>query len=712
MSSELENRFKDIIKEYYNRKKRTPTLSYILDEYDDLFTNNEVFIEKKYKPIYDAIILHYKETPKNILDAKPLTLRDYQEEYVNEALNELHTNSRCLIDAPTGSGKTKMAFVIQSSLIKAHNRMIYVFVSPLLRINKQCLKDSYLYYNTKFNTSGNLNPFEEIEVNSANKGYIEKINYVLRETGKNLLLSTTYQSIDKIFKMNINIDLLILDEAHCIPAYVHSKKYFVNLNQENDYEILSDDENGVIEQTNTNLKKKEWYNIFFSDIVQKRLFLTATPYDYQIEDDGNDGNNRKYGKHINKIRLGELIEKTTLSGIKTYIASVKDRVNVDKSNYDRPDTAASILTFIKTAGRYRLCIFVNNCKNAAKLKKCILDCPLYKSFRQDTGLEIKEPILYLSSEDTHITDFSNNETVDNFNNNEVRIIISCKKLSMGVDIPCIDSIVFADPRMKSADISQCIGRGLRYFKYGDELKVCCILLIKYINDEKNDRNKMIFEYLDYLKKNNVFKHFGNLSEERQRKDKHIPSIWPGNEDDNRNAKKKEPKTNLKEIKIYDGHLDLDIEYYEEYSKYRNNEDKIYINEDLLEYNKREYEYNTIKNLCNNHNINSINEYLKMIGNLKNNEINKITNPEIYFTDLKIPRSKPRLWICWYDLFGKDISRMPETYDDWKLKVEELNLYDYKQYQTYCEKNNDMPYYPKLRYSGIPDLHHILDDIFE
>jgi superfamily II DNA or RNA helicase len=558
MSLALENKFRDIIKKMYKLIKRLPSLDVILYMNPDLYLEDEKYIEKTYKPLYNKIILEYKKTPKKILDVKPLKLRKYQKEYVNEALEELNTNSRCLLDAPTGSGKTKMAFVIQSSLIKENKRMIYVFVSPLLRINKQCLKDSYLYYNTKFNTSGNLNLFEEIEVNSANKGYKEKLENLLTKTNNNLLLSTTYQSIKYIFDLSLEllfeIDLLILDEAHCIPSYVHSNKYFENLDLETDYNISSD-EKDEIKQTKTKLKKKEWYNIFFSNNVKQRLFLTATPYDYQIK------GTEKYGKHINKIKLGELIESNTLSEIKTYVASVQDKVNVDKSNYDRPDTAASIITFIKRTNRYRLCIFVNNCKNANNLKECILNCSLYKSFKYDTGLEIKEPILYLSGENTQIKDFSNNETPDNFNNNEVRIIISCKKLSMGVDIPCIDSIVFADPRMVSADISQCIGRGLRHFKYGDRLKECCILLIKYINDETDKRNKMIFEYLDYLNKNNVFTLYKDILEYNK-------LVVTTNIIESEKKINLDKENNLEELNIYKGDIYLDIEYYKEYSKFR------------------------------------------------------------------------------------------------------------------------------------------------
>ena len=579
MSYELKCKFKEIIIKLYSPYKCIPTLEDIFNNNPEFYTSNTKYIEKVYKPIYDDIIKNkYKTKSKDIIP-RDLILRDYQNNYINDALNELNTNKRCLIESPTGSGKTKMAFVIQSSLIKSSSRMIFVFVSPLLRINKQCLTDSYLYYNRNFNNSNNHNTFEEIEVNSSNKDFLDKINNILNNTNNNLLLSTTYQSIKHIFNLDINIDLIILDEAHTIPSYIHNTKYFENISLEENNYNLSLDELDEINQTNINLKKKEWYNIFYNNKVDKRLFLTATPYNYQCD------NIDYYGKCITKVKLGELIENKTLSQLKTFISSVTDVVNTLKNNtlnttnYNRPDTAKSILEFIKVNKRYRICIFVNYCKNARILKKSIMNCPLYKSFSNETNLIIKEPILYLSGEDSTLTDFSNNETSENFNKDEIRIIISCKKLSMGIDIPCIDSIIFADPRINSVDISQCIGRGLRYFVYNDNVnsnnnvkecnnnvKECNILLLRYLNKEEF-KDKMVYEYLDYLRNNKIFTYIRNNSEINPE-----CIINGGNNStkiyDNKQINKKINNKINNQINIYDGYLELNIELYDEYSKYR------------------------------------------------------------------------------------------------------------------------------------------------
>jgi len=593
---ELENKFTEIIKLFYSTYKYIPTLNTIFSNYPEFYTTNTKYIDIVYKPIYNDIInKKYKNIEKNndnIIDNfidknnnsidinliprntsliprdtnliprdTNLILRDYQNNYINDALNELNTNKRCLIESPTGSGKTKMAFVIQSKLIKSSSRMIFVFVSPLLRINKQCLTDSYLYYDIKFNKSDNFNKFEEIEVNSSNNKFRDKIMNIINNSNNNLLLSTTYQSIKHIFALDIKIDVIILDESHTIPSYVHNTNYFENLEHENKYTI-SRDEEYEIKQTNAYLKKKEWYNIFYNKKVDKRLFLTATPYDYQSD------NIDYYGKCITKVKLGDLIENKTLAQLKTFISSVTDIVNtLNTTNYNRPDTASSIIKFIKDNKRYRICIFVNYCKNAKILKKSIMNCPLYKSFFNETNLIIKEPILYLSGEDSILTDFSNNETSDNFNKNEIRIIISCKKLSMGIDIPCIDSIIFADPRVNTVDISQCIGRGLRNFNYGNDnsnnnvkecnnsnIKECNILLIEYLTKDES-KNEMIYKYLDYLRKNKVFTYIRNNAEIET--DIIINS-------GNYNTK----SYSNKQLNIYDGYLELDIELYDEYSKYR------------------------------------------------------------------------------------------------------------------------------------------------
>ena len=81
---------------------------------------------------------------------------------------------------------------------------------------------------------------------------------------------------------------------------------------------------------------------------------------------------------------------------------------------------------------------------------------------------------------------------------EISIIITCKKISMGYDFPMIDMVVFADAKCEKIDISQCIGRGLRTISDNPD-KVCHILLP--VNEEQliSSKYATIISYFDYIK---------------------------------------------------------------------------------------------------------------------------------------------------------------------------------------------------------------------
>ena len=547
----LERYFEKLIKDYYSKKNRLPKLSTLVDNEDDIYIEDEEYINTVYKPIYEKIISTYQER-------KTFKPRNYQNEIINTVLDEYKKEDRVGIKAPTGSGKTKMAFITMANMITCMKPKVFVFVSPLLKINKQCLKDTYILKLPEFNKSNNKNKFEDIEVNSKNNKYLNRIRFA-QTNNCNIILSTTYKSLHKIFEIkNIIIDMLVLDECHMIPSYVHKETYFHNLELQENSSDINIEEMEELKKNNMMLKKKEWFDLFHSERVLKRLFISATPYNYQEND------KEKYGSFIEKVKVGYLIKQGYLSKVQTYISKVKDRYNEETpgENNDRPDTAKSIINFIIKTNSYRMCIFVNNTKNAEILKNSIINLNEFKTFKDTTGLTILEPILYVGkSNEKELEKFSNNETPDNFNDKEVRIIISCKKLSMGVDIPCIDSVSFADPRMNKADISQCIGRGLRYFKIKNKTKVCSVLLIDYAT--RDDKNKMIYAYLEYLKDSEIIYKI----ERKIKKGSVSPNNKKNCQCENNSKDCCNCKLRLLEINKYDGNLEVECEYYENYSSY-------------------------------------------------------------------------------------------------------------------------------------------------
>lgn len=713
------NNFKKILKNklllFKKKYNRIPKLETLLDLDNNLYTEDEEYINQYLKPLYKDILKTIRID--NYKDSLPkLILRDYQKIIITKILDNLkNDNTRTMLVAPTGSGKTKMAFVTMSKLIK-NKSMLYVFVSPLLRINKQCLKDTTILINTDFNKSDNLNKFIEIEVNSTNKNYLDLLNKSI-SNNKNIILSTTYKSLSKIFNLikttNQKIDLLILDECHVIPSYIHKNNYFNSL-KENNNNINNNNDTEITFIESLNIKKIDYYNLFYSKLVNKRLFVTATPYDYQ------KNNILMYGNYIEDVKPGDLIKQGYLANIETFLSKCKliDNKNNDINNnfndiidindtttdintndttnniiddYKKiPDIATSIIKFSIIQKRYRVCVFVNRIENGKLLKTKIINSKIYKQFN-DTHVEIKimEPILYAGNEKTKtINKFVDK---DKFNNNEIRIIISCKKLSMGIDIPCIDSIIFADPRMNMADISQCVGRGLRTFMINNEIKICKILLLDYPRQNKND---MICAYLNYLKNSNIV--YDIKAKIKTKSNNTLKIIKDYNNHNNIYN-----KFDIKKLNIYDGNLNIDIDYFEEYSTFIRENNKV--DEVLRNYRCAKQQYEQLKELCLKNKVTTINDYLRLIGTIQDKEIKKITNPQIYFKKIKIHDGYNKIWHCWYHLFSIDYSLMPKSYLNFDTKLCELGLFDIDDYYEYCDKYKDMPKQPKYLFDDAPEL---------
>lgn len=717
------NKFKDILKQkmldFRAKHNRLPKLTTLLDNNDDIYTEDTEYINDTLTPLYDSI---FKELN--------LELWKYQIAIIDDIIEELKPdNSRTMMIAPTGSGKTKMVFVSMAKMI-SNKPMLYVFVSPLLSINKQCLNDDHILTNPNFNTSKNKNTFTKIEFNSKNNKYETAYKKAIKNKS-NIIISTTYQSLKNVFKVLKNttkrIDLLILDECHMINRKYHYPTYFNSLLGIEGKEITNEISNLDKQDNkddNINIKKEDAYALFFSDKVNKRLFITATPYNHQRE------SNHMYGGCIESVKVGDLIREGYLANVETFIAKVSN----EDPDTEQPDTATSIIKFAIKERRLRLCIFVNTINNAEILKKCIMESSDYKDFAGNSdnpNLKIVEPILYKGNDEfkkvekrfiKYSKDTDTNKDV--FNKDEIRILISCKKLSMGVDIPCIDSIIFADPRMNKADISQCIGRGLRRFEMYNGVKVCKILLLNYSTAKDTDtdtdsdgkitngKNAMICEYLDYLKGNRIV---NDIIAKINNKE---GSPQPGKIKYCKCANNSKHCLNCKlepvKMDIYDGSLEIDIEYYEEYSSFiRDNmdkPDKTIIGDSLHNYQIAKDEYNKLKHLCKTHNIKSIDEYLKLIATFINDKINEITNPVKYF-DIKIPKGYNAIWKCWFELFEIDYSLMPKTIEAYKTKITKLALDTIPKYKKYCETYNDLPDNPKLLYDT-KDLQLIIKELFD
>lgn len=194
----------------------------ILEEY---FINNEIIFEKKYltNEEKNEILMNSFLTKKN-------NKRDLiQNEYVEDAINELNLNKRVLIKAPTGFGKTHIIY----KLIAKLNLQNILILTPRLLLNKQITENKYTKY---------INDYEIKELN----GTTENKENIIKNLSNKFILTSCYQSYNTISKLIIKYKLkinIIFDEAHYISFW-------------------SDIDNLYLEN---------------NDHVINRIFLTATP---------------------------------------------------------------------------------------------------------------------------------------------------------------------------------------------------------------------------------------------------------------------------------------------------------------------------------------------------------------------------------------------------------------------------------------------------
>ena len=111
------------------------------------------------------------------------------------------------------------------------------------------------------------------------------------------------------------------------------------------------------------------------------------------------------------------------------------------------------------------------------------------------------PYLIISEKTEFRTEYDYNKLED-FESNKNSIAYVVRQCDMGYDFSGIDFLIFSDRKMSSKDIIQCIGRGLRPDKLGEngtnKDKECVLLLPVFIEDETKNKYKKVIEVLRYL----------------------------------------------------------------------------------------------------------------------------------------------------------------------------------------------------------------------
>ena len=441
------------------------------------FTEEEIKLEnKKVRERIDNLHREREERfwdnfkKKNKVTWNP---RPYQQEIIEKSIQELQYNHKIYIELATGGGKSFIVF----NILKFFKPEVIVIFSPRKKINEQNMDDKYLSLlddeYAVFNMSSNKDP-----------------NRFFSKLGKKIIICCSQSSKrlhEYIFKYQTNFQNVMVwyDETHW--------GFGEWLNEENikNYEV---DTKG-----NSIQYRKFWLED--ESIITKRVYVSASPNHEQKKK-----NKKIFGKLVNHIKVNELIKQKWLCPIIPYVFEMdkkKDEVQILKyifEDFKREKrkwgfSFHSKQTYAFSLFYYHFQEYYNKKTDIRPfiligddfydiLKKTDEELEMIKINEKKDGREITryyteqeiEDIILVRGhynlvkkqiKDNHDLDyeFQNIKTYQK-NSNSMGYVV--QKYSMGYDFKDIDYIIFADPKTASKDIIQCIGRGTRSDKLGED----------------------------------------------------------------------------------------------------------------------------------------------------------------------------------------------------------------------------------------------------
>ena len=421
------------------------------------------------------------ENPESLTLKPKNSLRDYQQEALENVIEEFKTNDRGKLIMACGTGKTITGLRITEEILK--NGGSAIVLAPSIALISQNLREW---------TAQSTKPMKFFVVCSDSKVGIKDEDYsisdlaypsttnsteLLRQienTKKQfpdalIVIFCTYQSIDTIIETNLEFEIAICDEAHRTVG------------------------------TNQNTAKREdqsyFTKIHSNDYIRakKRLYMTATPkiYSESLKTKADEASVVLYsmddeiifGKEFYSMSFRKAIDKGILSDYKIVILIVDENEAIIKFKFDSNKIdEASTADKAKLIGCQRAInkIFTNDSENEEEnidktpmksivsFTNTIKDSEdfvkLIKSSR-DILAEGVEIIPYhvdgrmgIAEREKYINILKNPEE------NKCVIVSNAKCLSEGIDVPALDGIIFTQPRDSQIDVVQAVGRVMRKSK--------------------------------------------------------------------------------------------------------------------------------------------------------------------------------------------------------------------------------------------------------
>ena len=263
---------------------------------------------------------------------------------------------------------------------------------------------------------------------------------------RELVVYSTYQSLEAVVDAGVKFDLAICDEAHKTATARH-----------NEFALVHEDA----------LK------------AEKRLYMTATPRVLSPSAKGQLGEDafevvadmsdeETFGPEFHRMSFADAIEQGILVDYKIVVVGVTDRhvhKHIEQRTYledasaDQVATSLALQKAMKKHGAAHALTFHSRVKRAKAFKEI--------HGKRTRGTKVEHVNGSMSTNDRLVL-------LDEFKEAPRAVMTNARCLTEGVDVPAIDCVAFADPRHSKVDIVQAAGRTLRI---GDETKAYGVILI-------------------------------------------------------------------------------------------------------------------------------------------------------------------------------------------------------------------------------------------
>ena len=456
--------------------------------------------------------------------------RKHQLRAIDDIVNGLIKNNKIQFISACGTGKTKTAlWSIEKYLleIKKLDKSLSIFFYPSLALVSQSFKDSiveskikdynpvFVCSDTKIAIRGervdiDIKEFKKDISRYSSKNIVttdaKKICQYLESDIQHKIIYSTYQSSDVVVKAlidsNIEADIAVFDEAHNVAVKdgISSKA------------VLLHDKNNPL------YKQYGYLN------VKKRLFMTATPKQYNVVYDDNEEENatikqkvvysmdnpKLFGKVVHRYSMREAIDEGVISDYAIVAIEIDKEFleanKIKRENFRNDRLYNNAIEAIRNIAIIQA--MVNPKYNINKTIAFCKDIRSSKKFKRDILEEHKDYNIPVEHIDGNMSHKEKEAIMQKLKNYEKIIVSNSQLLGEGVNVPDVDMVAFMNTTKSLRNIVQRIGRVQRIpqsYRDNGTTKIGYVFIPIVTNDLENvSQGQLNSETMDLQKFYDLF----------------------------------------------------------------------------------------------------------------------------------------------------------------------------------------------------------------